>query len=168
MANLSFFQSRTTANKKPIKRIKFTDEEDREILDLITKYGTNAWSQVAEAMSSQRTKRQVRERWQNYICPELDPQYTEMEDQLLETLYLQNGPQWAKIAVIIGKKSGISARNRYRCLQSMKSRGSKPDYNPGDSSVKISDSPVGFDDLGFPMNVNGFDDSWQCECDELP
>jgi hypothetical protein len=27
---------------------------------------------------------------------------------------------------------------------------------------------VGFDDLGFPMNVNGFDDSWQCECDELP
>jgi hypothetical protein len=168
MITPTFSSNQTNPEKKTIKRLKFTDEEDQEIRALVTRFGTDAWDQVAKAMNSQRTKRQVRERWQSYICPELEPRYTEMEDQLLEALYLQIGPQWAKIALMIGKKSGISTRNRYRSLQSMKTRGTKPDYDLMDAGVNMSDSPeCELDELRLTMNTTGFDDTWPCECDEL-
>jgi hypothetical protein len=157
MITSSIFQDQTKLNKKNIKRVKFTDDEDREIRSLVVQLGTDAWDQVAEAMSSQRTKRQVRERWQNYICPELDPQYTEADDQMLENLYIQMGPQWTKIAVAIGKKSGILTRNRYRLLQSMKTRGIKPDYDSSESGVQFTDSAMR--ELA--------EDQWPYDCEEL-
>jgi hypothetical protein len=112
---------------------------------------------VAEAMSSQRTKRQVQERWQNYICPELEPQYTEADDEMLESLYLQMGPQWTKIADMIGKKSGILTRNRYRTLQSMKARGITPDYDASESGVWFAESSM----------PEFSEDQGTCECEEL-
>jgi hypothetical protein len=119
---------RDWTQKKCIKRTKFLAEEDEQIRAQVERFGASAWEKVAEAMENRRTKRQLRERWQNYLSPSLEPAYTETEDQVLVALYRVVGPHWARIAALIGKKSAISARNRYRALQSMKARGMKPDY----------------------------------------
>jgi hypothetical protein len=124
--------------KKEIKRAKFSADEDEQMRALVARFGTDAWEQIAEAMGNQRTKRQLRERWQNYLSPVLEPAYTEREDQMLVALYGMIGPQWARIATTMGNKSAISTRNRYRSLQSLKAHGLKPDYQPANSPVFVT------------------------------
>jgi hypothetical protein len=115
-------------------------------------------------MTRQRTKRQLRERWQNYLSPDLLPSYTEVEDGLLVALYNQVGPQWAKIAAVIGKKSAISTRNRYRSLQSMKARGLKPDYQKTEVDDAITEmNPMESTVLEVPDINFMMEESWECE-----
>ena len=127
----------TMSSKKEIRHVKFTEEEDSQLCNLVEQFGRNDWDNITRAMGGQRTKLQIRERWQNYLSPELVSSYTEAEDCVLVALYKQVGPQWSKIAAMIGKKSSISIRNRYRSLQSMKARGFKPDYQKMSMNAKI-------------------------------
>jgi hypothetical protein len=106
--------------RREIKRIKFTPDEDDSILRLTSQYGTGDWTFIAHKLGGGRTKRQVRERWQSYLNPELAREYTEEEDWLLQSLFSQIGPKWATIAVALRNKSGISVRNRFRMLRSNK------------------------------------------------
>jgi hypothetical protein len=164
--------SLTQCNRNPktaIKRAKFSGAEDAQIRALVASFGTDAWEQIAEAMGNQRTKRQLRERWQNYLSPVLEPAYTELEDQALVSLSAMIGPQWARIATAIGNKSAISARNRYRSLQSLKAHGLKPDYQPANSPVVVSQvQPIeeqqpGFAGFELPSGSDGFSDPWDRE-----
>jgi hypothetical protein len=118
----------TTSHKREIKRKKFTGDEDEEIRRLVEAHGTTDWTMIAEEMGNGRTKRQIRERWQSYLNPELETEYNEADDELLRTLRGRLGPKWSVIAVALGRKSGISVRNRYRTLQTQKKKGFKPDY----------------------------------------
>jgi hypothetical protein len=115
--------------KTTITRSKFTAEEDAQIVLLVQQYGTDNWVKLAGLLGTNRTKRQVRERWQSYLDPQLDRGYTEAEDTQLEKLFAELGPQWARIAAVIGNKSAISARNRYRTVQTLKAKGLTPDYS---------------------------------------
>jgi hypothetical protein len=153
----------TTPSKKEIRHAKFTEDEDSQLRNLVEQVGSDAWENIAAAMGGKRTKRQLRERWQNYLSPNLVPSYTEAEDCALVALYKQVGPQWAKIAAVIGKKSAISIRNRYRSLQSMKARGLKPDYERMGVGKEIPEVK--------PVESTVFEDSefetWECEFDDL-
>jgi hypothetical protein len=119
-------------------------------------------------MGNQRTK-QLRERWYSYLNPTLEPAYTETEDQALMTLYAMIGPHWARIAGVIGKKSAISARNRYRSLQSMKARGVKPDYERTAPPVTVSQvQPIeeqipSFPDFDLEFRAHPFSDPWNAD-----
>jgi preprotein translocase subunit SecA len=157
-------QLQTMSPTKDIKHTKFTEEEDQQLRSLVAQFGSNDWDNIAAAMSGRRTKRQLRERWQNYVNPDLLPFYTEVEDGLLVALYNQVGPQWAKIAAVIGKKSAISTRNRYRSLQSMKARGVKPDYEKTEVWNEITEmnrmesTVLEVPDINFMM-----EERWECE-----
>jgi hypothetical protein len=107
---------------------------------LVEKYGADNWEEITKALGTGRTKRQLRERWQNYLNPDLSPQYSLEEDRHLEALFDQHGSQWAKIAGLLGNKSAISARNRYRTLQSLKQKGLRPDYT--EESITQSSAPA--------------------------
>jgi hypothetical protein len=129
--------------KREIKRNKFTHDEDERLVQLVEKFGSENWGDIAEELGTGRTKRQLRERWQSYLNPALNPQYSPEEDKQLQLLYEQYGSQWAKIAGLLGKKSAISARNRHRSLQSMKHKGTVPgegEDSAGDPSSQMSDS----------------------------
>jgi hypothetical protein len=155
--------------KKEIKRAKFSEDEDEQIRALVERVGCDAWEQIAEAMGNQRTKRQLRERWQNYLSPTLEPAYTEWEDQKLVGLYAMIGPQWARIASAIGNKSAISTRNRYRALQSMKAHGLKPDYQGISSPVVVSQvQPIeelqpNFPDFELSFGPDTLNDPWSLD-----
>jgi hypothetical protein len=144
-------------SKKEIKRNKFTHDEDERLVQLVGKYGSDNWEDIAKALGTGRTKRQLRERWQNYLNPDLSPQYSPEEDKQLESLYEQHGSQWAKIAGMLGNKSAISARNRYRTLQSLKQKGLRPEYSEEsvtDSSAHTSDSEPVIEATIEPIEFN--------------
>jgi hypothetical protein len=161
-------QLQTMPPKKEIKHAKFTEDEDSQLRSLVDQFGSDAWDNVAAAMGGQRTKRQLRERWQNYLSPNLVPSYTEAEDCVLVALYRQIGPQWAKIAAVIGTKSAISTRNRYRSLQSMKARGVKPDYRTTEVDNEITEvnpvEPTVFEAPEFNFMMG---ETWECEFEEF-
>jgi hypothetical protein len=151
------------AAKGEIKRLKFTQDEDEGIVRLVAECGTSDWSMIASKLGGDRTKRQVRERWQNYINPELNAEYTEAEDCLLESLFEQLGPKWSTIAVALHRKSGISVRNRHRTLQTLSMRGFKPDYDRGPliprpcEAESITEMPIVTDDVDVVFN------NFQCQ-----
>ncbi|OHT02106.1 hypothetical protein TRFO_07304 [Tritrichomonas foetus] len=108
--------------KTNIKRDKFLPSEDKLIIDLVKTFGPD-WTRVSLSFGPTRTKRQLRERWQNYLNPSCDPNYTIEEDELLCELVNELGQKWAKIASKIGNKSAISCRNRHRVLMKMQQKG---------------------------------------------
>ena len=59
-------QQQTTLGKK----CKFTPEEDQRLMSLVMKYGTRDWLYISQKMMS-RNPRQCRERWNNYLNPNL-------------------------------------------------------------------------------------------------
>jgi hypothetical protein len=164
----------TLPRGKGITRAKFTEDEDRQIRALVARFGRDAWDEVSSAMGHERTNRQLRERWQNYLNPELALQYTETEDRTLQELYAKIGPKWAKIAGVLGRKSAISTRNRHRALQSMRARGLKPDYECGNAPVHLpglmeyEPSPVDLGDLRLGFSGGQIADSWNWDFDVFP
>lgn len=100
-----------------VPKNKFTPEEDDELNEVIEHYGTSDWEVVASHMKK-RTARQCRERWINYLAPELTNQaWTPEEDKLLDELYADFGSRWHKIAQYFHNRSGNCIRNRYKLRQ---------------------------------------------------
>jgi hypothetical protein len=114
--------------RREIKHSKFRQSEDDEIRRVVAQHGTKNWPLIAAEIGGGRTKRQVRERWHNYLNPALKREYTEADDQFLESWVEQICPKWSTIAVCLPGKSGVSVRNRYRTLQTLRMKGFKPDY----------------------------------------
>jgi hypothetical protein len=133
-----------------IRRSKFTAEEDEEIRLLVATLGTDSWDKVAEGMTTQRGKRQVRERWNNYLRPDFEPRYTEVEQAHLDRLVLELGPRWALIAAQLGNKSPTSVRNQFRRVQTKRAREPRPlvDQNL-DAVTPIVKQEIRFDDGNF-------------------
>jgi hypothetical protein len=75
-------------------RTKYDKREDERLRLLVHQYGTDDWSRIALFMC-ERTARQCRERWRNFLHPGLvNGPWTPEEDRLLIELYHQHGPNW--------------------------------------------------------------------------
>lgn len=108
--------------KKRVKRL-FSKEEDEVIRLLVMKFGLNHWPYIASQLNN-RTARQVRERWKNYLCPGVNnPPWSEEEDEKLTDLVKKHGPQWSKIASEFGTRTDVHIKNRWALLQRKESRG---------------------------------------------
>lgn len=100
-----------------VPKVKFTLEEDEKLTEIIERIGTKSWRLISLEMKN-RTPRQCRERWINYISPQLrnDP-WTEEEDRLLDEKYLEFGSRWHKISEFFNNRSGNAIRNRFKLRQ---------------------------------------------------
>lgn len=95
-------------------KIKFTKEEDEQLTRIIQEHGTQDWELISSEMKN-RTARQCRERWINYISPGLsNAPWTMEEDKKLDELYAEFGSRWHKIAEYFPNRSGNCVRNRYK------------------------------------------------------
>lgn len=110
--------------KQPPK-VKFTPEEDAALTKIINEIGTHDWVAVAKQMKT-RNPRQCRERWNNYLKPDLvSAPWTPEEDALLEEKYSQYGAGWNTIAKFFQGRSDNSLRNRYMKLYRAKMKKEK-------------------------------------------
>ena len=119
--------------KKVPMKIKFTPEEDAKLISFVKEIGTKNWIRISQLMGT-RNPRQCRERWCNYINPELrkDP-WTEEEDKILEEKYAEFGPKWNKLAKFFNNRGDNNIRNRWMMISRHKAKNM---YNNHKENIK--------------------------------
>ncbi|KAH0791403.1 Myb-like DNA-binding domain containing protein [Histomonas meleagridis] len=108
--------------RTPSIKVKFTEAEDQKLSQLVSIFGPKDWITISKLMDS-RNPRQCRERWKNYLNPELrrDP-WTPEEDRLLCQKHDELGAKWNKIARFFNNRSDNSLRNRWMLISRRKSK----------------------------------------------
>ena len=100
-------------DKKKSARQMFTPEEDKQLIELVKEFGDRNWRMISKKMEN-RTTRQCRERYRNYLSPNLtNGPWTAEEDLLLEQKYVELGPKWAAIAQFFKNRSDVNIKNRW-------------------------------------------------------
>ena len=102
-----------------IKKGKFTNEEDNLIKKYVEIYGEKNWKRI-ENFIPNRTKKQIRERYINYI--KIDNKNfiwnKDLEKKLIEYYLLYNG-SWVKISKIFNVSENILKNRFYSLLRQM-------------------------------------------------
>lgn len=102
------------------QRFRFTKEEDDLLKKLAQSQSQPKWSEIARCFVN-RTARQCRERYNNYLRPEiLNGPWSPEEDILLIELFEKYGPKWALISQSFDARSAVNVKNHYSTISSQK------------------------------------------------
>ena len=103
-------------------RRKFTEEEDKLLSKLVSEMGPRKWDQIAKNMPNNRTARQCRDRYSNYLIPGFfNGEWSKEEDELLYKKYQEYGPKWAVIKEFFTNRSPNAIKNRWNYFVSRSS-----------------------------------------------
>ena len=97
-------------------RCKFTKQEDTLLVNIVNELGTRDWEAIANRIPN-RNARQCRERYTNYLAPNLshDP-WTPEEDSLLEQKLKELGAKWVNISKYFKNRTDTMLKNRWLVL----------------------------------------------------
>jgi hypothetical protein len=96
---------------------KFTSGDDALLRSLIETHGTSDWHLISSHMEG-KNQRQCKERWINYLCPDLNTSaWTPDEDALLLQKYIELGTKWVKIAMFFPHRTDAMVKNRFNKIQ---------------------------------------------------
>ena len=102
-------------NKKKY-RIMFSDQENEKIKFLVAQHGTDSWKVIANNLPG-RTPRQCRERWKNYLAPDINKNpWSIEEDKLLYEKYHELGPQWVIMTQFFTNRTQNNIKNRWNTI----------------------------------------------------
>jgi hypothetical protein len=102
--------------------MKFTPEEDQLIREEVARSGPRCWVFIAAKIPN-RTARQVRERWKNYLCADVNNgPWAPQEDELLIALMAQIGPKWSQLVPHFTNRTDVNLKNRAILLNRRKRR----------------------------------------------
>ena len=103
-----------------------------------------------------RNGRQCRDRYTNYLMPGyFNGQWTTEEDHILETKFIEYGPQWSKITKFFNNRSSSSLKNRWNYYLAKHIKEKSEEYKVEndkthfDSFFDIENSYDEYDDLQF-------------------
>jgi hypothetical protein len=98
-------------------RQKFSVQEDEQLRALVNELGIDSWTEVASRLGT-RSARQCRERFKNYLSPNLrNGQWSEEEDRLLAEKFNEFGAKWSIIVGFFPSRSEVNLKNRWTQLQ---------------------------------------------------
>ena len=96
---------------------KFTEEEDKRIKELVQVYGDNCWSKLSNFFFN-RCGRQLKERYFNYLAPNVNKDdWTAEEEELLLQKLQECGKKWRKISSFFQGRTDVHLKNRYRMMK---------------------------------------------------
>ena len=138
-----------SAKGKPHPKEKFTPAEDAKLKALVKFIGVGSWNKVAEYMGT-RNARQCRDRYKNYLAPNLNIKpWTLEDDEKLNRLIETMGKKWSLVAKEFPGRTDINIKSRYALLQRQLAR---------DQQLN-SKQCISFDELSFPTQFySTFDD----------
>ena len=111
-------ESSSSLQPKPKgKKAKFTQLEDSKLRRLVMLCQPLDWNQIA-AQFPNRNLRQVKERWEYYLSPEVNNgPWSPAEDQLLLQKYQELGTKWSVIAKFFDHRTNTNCKNRFLAIQ---------------------------------------------------
>ena len=96
---------------------KFSIEEDKKLIELVSNHGTSDWLLISSKMHG-RTCRQCRERWNNHLSPIINNnEFTFEEDRFILRKYFEIGPRWTAIAQLLDGRTDQMIKNRFYLLK---------------------------------------------------
>jgi hypothetical protein len=102
---------------KPHPKSKFTATEDELLGQIIEELGTDDWQLIAKQLPG-RNARQCRDRWLNYLSPDVgNGPWTREEELLLVEKYREFGSAWKYIASFFKSRTDINVKNRWQLMQ---------------------------------------------------
>jgi hypothetical protein len=155
------------SKKDKVPRKMFTPQEDALIVMLVENFGQKNWQLIAKALIN-RTPRQVRERFRNYLSPGLtNGPWSRNEDELLKNLYFEYGPKWSKISTFFKSRSDVNIKNRWSSISKLFQPISSPEISlpkQDDSKEKVHEpDPIGFPALQFDIHHDIFEPNFSSE-----
>lgn len=94
-------------------RVPFTRDEDILLGKLVDICGTADWAKISKQIPG-RNARQCRDRWLNYLSPNVvNGPWTAEEDELLVKKYEEIGPYWKQIATFFPTRTDINIKSRW-------------------------------------------------------
>lgn len=102
-------------NRRRVPRVFLNETQRATIRQLYNEYGSN-YTKIAEIMGL--APRKVREHILANIKNVSSKEFTLEEDQILLYCVNQYGHRWSAIAQLIGTKSAMMCRNRFKFIQS--------------------------------------------------
>jgi hypothetical protein len=99
-------------NSNLILKTRFTHEEDIKIQDYVNEFGMK-WTFIANKMKT-RTHRQIRERYVNYLNPQLQSAKwsSEEEEKLISILSSGNFISWKSLEKDFPGRTDVSIKNK--------------------------------------------------------
>lgn len=118
--NIKFNNTKINNIKSSTNHIRFSPQEDEMLKQIVNKVGAKNWRQIAILMPG-RNSRQCRDRYTNYLKPEISKlEWDEEEDLILVQKYLTYGPKWSTINLFLPHRTANSIKNRYNYTLCMK------------------------------------------------
>lgn len=146
LPNTSSHQDQAQTSNSSKKRLRGSDwskAEEDFLVGYVSANGLRCWTSAAKHMNyyfhtnqTVRIGRHCREKWYNYLNPELKKgEWSVQEDHLLLTLQATHGKRWSKIAKHLPGRTENSVKNRW---YSIMKKASKLYGIPMDQSADIA------------------------------
>jgi hypothetical protein len=104
-----------TTNVK--RRQPFTQKEDGQLRAAVESHGDGDWHAVSQLLPG-RTPRQCKERWTNYLDPNINMRvWSQAEDLLLLQKHGELGSKWVQLAQFFANRTDGQVKNRFLQLQ---------------------------------------------------
>ena len=95
---------------------RFTEQEDKLLVDAISKYGSSNWNVIAKLVPN-RNSRQCYERWANYLSPFIKrEEWTKEEDEILLKKSEEYNFKWTKIQAFLPGRTVSNLKSRHNKL----------------------------------------------------
>jgi hypothetical protein len=121
------------------RRSKFSVFEDQKLQRLVSSMSIVNWAAIGNLMGN-RTARQCRERYKNYLAPSVTTEpWTREEEDLLMRKHDEMGPHWAQMRQFFQNRTAVSLKNHYARIIQQSRRSSL------DSSEPQRESPAEFE-----------------------
>lgn len=92
-------------------RIRWTKQEDEQLMNLVRKWGARKWNEIAASLGT-KTAKQCRDHYANCLDPEIkNSLWTVEEERILLSKYEQFGPHWSRIKSFLPGRTTSMIKN---------------------------------------------------------